>query len=104
MGSVPVAALAVSVSIAVCGVSLGLAAFAGFTVGYIIYDTTHFALHHWHPRTPFGAWMRRYHLLHHHAGEPARFGVSSPLWDLVFGTYGPVGRAARLHRQVAKKS
>jgi sterol desaturase/sphingolipid hydroxylase (fatty acid hydroxylase superfamily) len=101
LGSVPLAVIFVTGYIAMLGRPLGLAAFAGTAVGYVIYDTAHFILHHWRPRTPVGLWMRRYHLLHHHAGEPARFGVSSPLWDVVFGTFRPVGRAAARLRQRA---
>jgi sterol desaturase/sphingolipid hydroxylase (fatty acid hydroxylase superfamily) len=35
-----------------------------------------------------GGWLKRYHMVHHNTGENARWGVSSPLWDLVFGTTG----------------
>jgi sterol desaturase/sphingolipid hydroxylase (fatty acid hydroxylase superfamily) len=101
MGSVPLGALFAFIYVTLFGWPIGLAMFSGTAVGYVLYDTTHFVLHHWRPRTFIGRWMRRYHLLHHHAEEPARFGVSSPLWDLVFGTYGPVGRAAARLRQQA---
>jgi len=30
--------------------------------------------------------VRRHHMLHHAKTPDRRFGVSSPLWDLVFGT------------------
>ncbi len=70
-------------------------AFAGTALGYIAYDEIHYLLHNRNPRTAIGRYLRRYHLLHHHAPELARFGVSSPFWDLVFGTYGKVGRGAR---------
>jgi sterol desaturase/sphingolipid hydroxylase (fatty acid hydroxylase superfamily) len=30
--------------------------------------------------------VKRYHMLHHFRTPDARFGVSSPLWDIVFGT------------------
>jgi sterol desaturase/sphingolipid hydroxylase (fatty acid hydroxylase superfamily) len=99
LGSVPLGVLFALAYIGTLGQALGLAAFAGTAVGYVFYDTMHFVLHHWRPRTPVGTWMRRYHLLHHHADEPARFGVSSPLWDLLLGTYRPVGRAAAARRR-----
>jgi sterol desaturase/sphingolipid hydroxylase (fatty acid hydroxylase superfamily) len=103
LGSLPLAAIFGSLYVGLFGWTVGLAVFAGTAIGYVLYDTTHFALHHWRPRTPIGRWMRRYHLLHHHAEEPARFGVSSPLWDFVFGTYRPVGRAAARLRQHAPR-
>lgn len=90
MESVPIALLIATVEIGALGVGVGLAAFAGTALGYIAYDEVHYLVHHSKPRTRLGRWMRRYHLLHHHPGrarDVARFGVSSPLWDLVFGTY-----------------
>jgi dihydroceramide fatty acyl 2-hydroxylase len=93
--SIPLAVVIAAVEIAVLGRGLGLATFAGTVLGYIAYDEIHYVLHHHRPRTSIGRWMRRYHLLHHHAPELARFGVSSPLWDFVFGTYGRVGKGAR---------
>jgi len=69
--------------------------FAGITLGYVCYDSLHYCSHH--SRTKRGplAWLRRYHALHHRSAQPNRFGVSSPLWDRVFGTYGSV-RSAEL--------
>jgi dihydroceramide fatty acyl 2-hydroxylase len=105
LGSAPLAAIFGTAYVLCFGWAIGLAVFAGTALGYVLYDSMHFILHHWRPRTPIGRWMRRYHLLHHHAEEPARFGVSSPLWDYVFGTYRPVGRAAaRLRQQASGQS
>ncbi len=66
--------------------------FAGTTAGYVAYDWIHYYTHHFRPGNPVGKWLKSYHLLHHfdeHHGRK-RYGVSSPLWDLVFGTYRPV--------------
>ncbi|MCM2277482.1 MAG: sterol desaturase family protein [Oligoflexia bacterium] len=60
--------------------------FAFFLLGYLWYDTTHFAVHHFTPRTRYGRWLKRHHMLHHYGGSGARFGVSTPLWDHVFNT------------------
>jgi sterol desaturase/sphingolipid hydroxylase (fatty acid hydroxylase superfamily) len=32
-------------------------------------------------------YLRRYHLLHHYKTPDLRFGVTSPLFDLLFGTF-----------------
>lgn len=68
---------------------LGLAApaFAGTATGYVAYDSIHWWLHHGRAKSQAGRWLKRYHLLHHHHHDEGRFGVSSPLWDFVFGTY-----------------
>lgn len=61
---------------------------AFFIVGYLIYDYIHYATHHFPMKNPVAKYLRRYHLKHHYSGEPGRYGVSSPLWDIVFGTTG----------------
>ena len=66
--------------------------FAGTATGYIAYDWIHYYTHHFKPTNAVGRWLKQYHLLHHfdeHHGD-GRYGVSSPLWDFVFGTYVPV--------------
>ena len=60
--------------------------FPGFIIGYLMYGTMHFAIHAWNP--PF-KWMKplwRNHHLHHYKKTELGFGVSSTLWDHVFGT------------------
>ncbi|MDF2696779.1 MAG: Fatty acid hydroxylase, partial [Labilithrix sp.] len=46
----------------------------------------HYALHHFKQTTRIGKFVKRHHMLHHHADHDGGFGVSSPLWDVVFGT------------------
>ncbi len=60
--------------------------FAGMVLGYLGYDGTHYAVHHFKQTTRIGRFLKRHHMLHHHADNDGGFGVSSPLWDLVFGT------------------
>jgi sterol desaturase/sphingolipid hydroxylase (fatty acid hydroxylase superfamily) len=68
------------------GFRFGEPFFAGFVLGYLMYDGTHYAIHHFRQRTRIGKWIKRHHMLHHHLDHDGGFGVSSPLWDLVFGT------------------
>lgn len=69
--------------------------FAGTALGYLSYDYIHYYTHHAKPTTALGKWIRSYHLHHHHDDDDSRFGVSSPLWDFVFGTYKPIKQRAR---------
>lgn len=62
---------------------------AFFIVGYLIYDYIHYATHHFPMKNPLAKYLKHYHLKHHFSGEAGRYGVSSPLWDHVFGTYRP---------------
>ena len=57
---------------------------AGFGVGYILYDLTHYYLHH--ATDSFFMKLKKYHMKHHHRDPSKGFGVSSPFWDGVFGT------------------
>jgi sterol desaturase/sphingolipid hydroxylase (fatty acid hydroxylase superfamily) len=60
--------------------------FPGFLLGYLVYGTMHFAIHAWNP--PY-KWMKplwRNHHLHHYKNEHQGFGVSTTLWDRLFGT------------------
>ena len=70
----------------VAGPDLFFPIFAGLVTGYLWYDMTHYAVHHVKPRTELGARLRRHHYLHHFKVPDARYGVSTPLWDYVFGT------------------
>lgn len=64
--------------------AFALAGAIGLT--YVAYDTTHYACHQWHPRGPLGRYLKAHHMSHHFRDETTNFGVSSPLWDWVFGT------------------
>jgi dihydroceramide fatty acyl 2-hydroxylase len=59
---------------------------AGIVLGYVIYDLTHFYLHHFTPRTALGRALRARHMHHHFRDDTAGYGVSAPWWDAVFGT------------------
>jgi len=59
---------------------------SGFTVGYLFYDLTHYATHHFAMRNGIWKWLKRYHMQHHYKTPNARYGVSSPLWDYIFRT------------------
>lgn len=70
----------------VASLSLCCAVGAGTVMGYIFYDLTHYFLHH---GRPFGAYLRMmktYHLNHHYMNFSRGFGITSKVWDVVFGT------------------
>ena len=63
--------------------------FAGFILGYLAYDLAHYATHHFPMRAGYLKFLKRYHMQHHYKTPDARYGVSSPVWDAVFGTLPP---------------
>jgi sterol desaturase/sphingolipid hydroxylase (fatty acid hydroxylase superfamily) len=92
--SAPLAILFYALFTLAFGRAIGEPFFAGFVVGYLFYDGTHYYVHHFVPTTRWGKFLRRHHMTHHHADHDGGFGVSSPLWDLVFRTM-PSKRSAR---------
>ncbi len=61
---------------------------SGFLTGYLLYDLGHYAQHHLPMRRGYFKYIKRHHMQHHYKDPGTRFGVSSPLWDWVFGTGG----------------
>jgi sterol desaturase/sphingolipid hydroxylase (fatty acid hydroxylase superfamily) len=61
-----------------------LVVFSGFVLGYVCYDSIHYATHHMNLKGRVGKFLRSYHLRHHYEDEHTAYGVSNPLWDYVF--------------------
>ena len=60
--------------------------FAGFLFGYLIYDECHYAMHHANFKSGIFKKIKDHHMLHHYADPEKGFGVSSAIWDKVFGS------------------
>ncbi|KAI3717241.1 hypothetical protein L1987_68731 [Smallanthus sonchifolius] len=66
--------------------SVAPALFAGILLGYVMYDCTHYYLHNGQPRSEVPKNLKKYHLNHHFRIQTKGFGITSSLWDGVFGT------------------
>jgi len=69
------------------GFQLATAMTAGLVTGYLWYVFVHYATHHWQPRR--GSYLYRArlrHARHHHQSHSGNFGVTTSVWDRVFGT------------------
>jgi dihydroceramide fatty acyl 2-hydroxylase len=84
--SVPLAAGFYGLFVLVLGSAAGNVFAAGFLLGYLVYDMTHYYLHHFKPKTRFGRLMRELHMRHHFQDDTRGFGISAPFWDYVFRT------------------
>ena len=62
-----------------------MAFFPGFLLGYLAYGSMHFAIHAFTPPKYLKALWRNHHL-HHYKTPDKGFGVSSVIWDVIFGT------------------
>jgi dihydroceramide fatty acyl 2-hydroxylase len=87
--SVPLSSLFLVVFWLVLGTPLWYAFGAGFLAGYLIYDMTHYHLHHHKPKTRMGKRLRELHMRHHFQDDTTGFGISAPYWDTAFGTHSP---------------
>ncbi|OAY75133.1 Fatty acid 2-hydroxylase 1, partial [Ananas comosus] len=71
------------------------ALFGGGLLGYVMYDCTHYYLHHGQPTSDPAKNLKRYHLNHHFRIQNKGFGITSSLWDVVFGTLPPSKMAGK---------
>jgi dihydroceramide fatty acyl 2-hydroxylase len=84
--SVPVSAAVFALLYVALGPRYAPAVGAGFFIGYLAYDMTHYYLHHFRPRGPLGRMLRERHMRHHFQDDTRGFGISAPYWDEVFHT------------------
>ena len=82
------------------GINLGSACTLGFILMYLLYEVLHRRAHTHPPRGAYGRWRRKNHFAHHFNDPRLAQGVTTPLWDLVFGTRLVVDRI-RVPRRVA---
>jgi sterol desaturase/sphingolipid hydroxylase (fatty acid hydroxylase superfamily) len=81
---------------ALLGFGLATAAITGLAVGYLWFVFVHYAIHQWQPR--HGSYLYRArlrHAQHHYVSHGGNFGVTTGVWDHVFGTALEVRRPAR---------
>jgi sterol desaturase/sphingolipid hydroxylase (fatty acid hydroxylase superfamily) len=65
------------------------ALYSGVAMGFLLYDTLHFYFHHggdWLSWFPALQRLRTRHLNHHFKDLNNNFGVTSSLFDFIFGT------------------
>jgi sterol desaturase/sphingolipid hydroxylase (fatty acid hydroxylase superfamily) len=84
--SIPLAALFFGLFTLTFGTPAAFSIFAGFIAGYLFYDYTHYYVHHFVPKSKLGKHLREQHMRHHFQDHRFGYGVSSPLWDVVFRT------------------
>ncbi|MGA7837552.1 MAG: sterol desaturase family protein, partial [Ignavibacteriaceae bacterium] len=63
--------------------------FVGFIAGYLVYDMSHYAVHHFNMHSKFWLAIKKHHIRHHFENPEKGYGVSSPLWDEIMGTNFP---------------
>jgi sterol desaturase/sphingolipid hydroxylase (fatty acid hydroxylase superfamily) len=76
--------------------------FIGLAAGFFSYKWVHFQCHHRRSRLRLLRYLRHYHLLHHYKSPELRFGVTTPFFDLVFGTFRAPARRPSLSASQAR--
>jgi sterol desaturase/sphingolipid hydroxylase (fatty acid hydroxylase superfamily) len=84
--SIPLALLFFFLFDLILPVNTVFAFFLGFITGYLIYDMTHYALHHANFKSPFWKKLKQHHMLHHYSDSTKGYGVSSDFWDNILGS------------------
>lgn len=59
----------------------------GFLLMYSTYEIIHRRIHTHEPKNFYSKFIRKHHAYHHFSNPRYNHGVTSPIWDFVFGTY-----------------
>jgi sterol desaturase/sphingolipid hydroxylase (fatty acid hydroxylase superfamily) len=100
--ALPILGAIVTIASLLLGWRLGSSIPTGVIAGWWTYEVIHRRIHVAAPFGAYGRWARRHHLLHHFGRSDANHGVTSPVWDWVFGTLA-APETVRVPRQHAKK-
>ena len=84
--SIPLAALFFLLFQAFFGSVLVGPFFIGFIAGYLFYDISHYAIHHFNMHGKIWLAIKNHHMRHHYQDPEKGYGVSSPFWDVIFRT------------------
>ncbi|MBI4056257.1 MAG: sterol desaturase family protein [Elusimicrobia bacterium] len=84
--SLPVGFLFYGLFIVLMGRAYGDVFHAGFLLGYLCYDMTHYLVHAVPMRNHWGIAIKKNHMLHHFQMPNRRYGVSNTFWDYIFQT------------------
>jgi len=66
---------------------VGSVLFLGFVIGYVTYDSVHYACHQLPVRSRFLRELRRHHLRHHFGRQEGNYAITAIFWDRVFGSH-----------------
>ncbi len=84
--SIPLALLLYFVFGVIIGKPLMFPFYAGFVGGYLFYDMTHYAIHHFRMKSKFWLAIKHHHMKHHFQTDKAGYAISLPFFDKVFGS------------------
>ena len=89
--SLLVAAVYLVLTLTMRSMDQALMLYGSMGYGYVAYDCIHYLIHHAGRRisnVPILGALQRRHLHHHYKSQGTNFGISSPLYDLLLGSWG----------------
>jgi hypothetical protein len=95
--TIPVTVLYYGVYLAITrNQALALSLMFGSLAALAYYEWVHYVAHvPFVPVTPFGRWIKKYHLWHHFKNEHLWYGVTNPSMDFIMRTYQRVDEVKR---------
>jgi sterol desaturase/sphingolipid hydroxylase (fatty acid hydroxylase superfamily) len=75
-------------------------AFTGLMAGYFFYEYLDFQAHHGTSQLRLIRYLRKYHNQHHHYDATVRYGVTSPVFDYLFGTFDLPKKTRRIQQRI----
>lgn len=91
-------AVAFPIATAVAGRRQAVAFTGGLLAAYAAYEVAHRRTHTHPPTNRYGRWARRSHMYHHFGAPMRNFGVTTPVWDRLLGSYDEPGVVTIPHR------
>jgi hypothetical protein len=85
------------------GFARGIPFALGFVAVYVTYEVLHRRIHSSAPLGAYGRWLRRQHQLHHYRTPRLNHGVTSPVFDVLFGTHAPAAPPLLVPKRSAPK-
>ena len=84
---IPGAVILIALISLVTSVAAATAFIVGFISMYFLYETTHFRFHSKEPVAKPFIILRKHHFYHHFHNPKMNHGVTTRIWDRVFGTF-----------------
>jgi len=84
--SIPLAVLFYFVFLVLLGEVYFYPFYTGYVGGYLFYDMTHYAIHHFRIKNKFWLAIKNHHMKHHFQTDKAGFAISLPWFDKFFGS------------------
>jgi sterol desaturase/sphingolipid hydroxylase (fatty acid hydroxylase superfamily) len=82
------AGLACWPAVELVGLRIASAWMTGLLAGYLSYSLTHYAIHNLSMgKSRWAMTLKRHHALHHYREGESNFGVTTRIWDRLFGTF-----------------